>query len=356
MLPVYKFEYRHVSTKQYRIYYEKAQLLLSEISAVQSIPVQNLTYKDIISYFTANYNIHFSFFDLDPLKKRENRSWARAVPNKGWIKYKDVIKDASFTGLDEEIVKRVSGFTIPDGNRVLIMINQDCVFPRLIFTILHELCHFYFHINNELNQDVFVSLTGDKLEGKYSKEMIPFEDEANNIASMLFCPKQKLEEMLLNDMKFKYMCRAVGMSGPAMHNRFLNYFEHILEMPHSLALKNVWSARNGDRQVRNLVKYKIRALKKREEAERIETLELIKLQSAYVDKLNASPFWQSIISDEEEYCDEFSPEYLIHNPGEEYLDAIKLQYTFPNPLEEYTEDFKTDYLVSDPWNEYKPFK
>lgn len=330
--------------------------MLTEISNSRSVPIHELTYMDIIAYFTANYNIHFSFFDIDPMKIPRNKRWAYAFPKKIWIRYKNVIKNASFSALDDEIVKRVSGFTIPDGNRTLLMINQNCVFPRLIFTILHELCHFYFHVNNDLKQDVFVSLTSDKLEGKYSKEMIPFEDEANNIASMLFCPKQQLEEMLLHDMKFIDMCRTIGMSVPAMHNRFLNYFEHMLGMDHQLAVRNVWKARHGDRQVRNLVKYKIRALRKKEEADRNETLALIKLQSEYIDKINANPFWQSIIPNDEEYNDEFASEYMTYNPGEEYLEAIKLQYTFPNLLEEYAEDLKTDYLISDPWNEYKPFK
>ena len=350
-----QFEYRQVSTEQYTIYYKKAQKLLEEVSTFLSVPIPELAYTDIITYFEMNYNIHFSFFDIDPIKKHGNRKWVRALSNKGWIRYKEVIKNASFSALDEEIVKRVSGFTIPNGHRVLIMINQNCVFPRLIFTILHELCHFYFHINNELKTDVFVSLTNDKLEGNYSKEMIPFEDEANNIASILFCPKQKLEEMLLSNMNFKQMCHNVGMSVPAMHNRLLNYFEHVLRMVNPLALKTVWGVRSGDLQALSLVKRRIKALQK-EESDRNEALELLKMQSAYIDKLNASPFWNSIVGGVEEYNKELASEYLSPELGEEYVEVFKPPYPFPNPIEEeHAKELRDEYLVSDLWDDFNPF-
>ena len=251
------YEYRSVSTEQYSKYFEKAQNLLMDVSDASSLPIQKLDYSDIINYFQKNFNLHFSFYDIDPMEKYGNQRWVRTIPSKNWIRYKNTISGASFSVLDKEIVERVSGFTIPNGKRTLIMINQDCRFPRLIFTILHELCHFYYHVRDKSKADVFVSLTSEKIEGNYLKEMIPFEDEANNIASMIFCPMQKLEEMLLIKMSFSEMCGYVGMRTPAMHNRLLNYFEHILHMPHQVALRIVLGFRSRDTQTINLIVNKI---------------------------------------------------------------------------------------------------
>lgn len=248
-----EYEYRPVSTEQYSKYFEKAQSLLKDISDDSSLPIQKLNYKDIIKYFQENFNLHFSFYDIDPIEKCGNKSWVRAIPTNGWIRYKNLIPGASFSSLDKEIVERVSGFTIPNGKRTLIMINQNCSFQRLVFTILHEMCHFYYHVRDELKAAVFVSLTSEKIEGNYSKEMIPFEDEANNIASMIFCPTQKLEEMLLIKMSFREMCAYAGMSTPAMHNRLLNYLEHVQRMPHEVALNYVLKFRKRDTQTINLI-------------------------------------------------------------------------------------------------------
>ncbi|MFQ7235202.1 MAG: ImmA/IrrE family metallo-endopeptidase [Enterococcus hulanensis] len=313
------YEYRPISTDQYFSYNFKAQVLLRDISLRVNIPIQKLNYADIIAYFQKNFNLHFSFYDTDPVKKHEKyrkQRWVQSIPSTGWIKYKKIIPGASFSVLDEEIVDRVSGFTIPDGKRTLIMINQDCTFPRLVFTILHELCHFYFHIRDNLKKEVFVSLTSDKLEGNYSEEMIPFEDEANNIGSMLFCSEQILEEMLLTKMKFSEMCNYIGMSEPAMHNRLLNYLEHVHKLPHGMALYYVLKFRKRDIYTVNLIISKIRAIYKEREKQE-ETLQLIKMQSVYVDKLKGTPFWDTIL-EEMNYLKE--PLYNYYSEPKRYRD------------------------------------
>lgn len=256
-----KFEYRHVFTKEYNFYLEKANELLNTISFDLSKDIIDLSYQDIICYFQSNYNIHFAFFEANPLEFPENNSWEvdKIENDQSWIKHKNLISNASFEFLDNEIVERISGITIPHGDRTLIFINQDRPFRRIIFTILHELCHYYFHIRNNSKALIFTSLNSEQLEGKYSDELIPFENEANIIGSILFCPTEKLEHMLLCSYNFKDMCRYTQMSESAMHNRLLNYFKHILHLNNQNALNFVLKIRNGQSHIYGPINYKISA-------------------------------------------------------------------------------------------------
>ena len=255
-----------------------------------------LRYDDIINYFRINFNIHFAFFEADPTELYGDEGWPETQPDSSWIKYKDTIQGADFCFLDSEIVDRISGVTIPEGNRTLILINQDRVYPRIIFTILHELCHFYFHIRDKDKKQAFVSLTNDQIDGQYSEELIPFENEANIIGSILFCSGERLEYMLAKKYTFKDMCRNTGMSEPAMHNRLLNYIEHALRLPFRLALNYVLKFRSEDPKTRQILRYKVKQQIDQRAANK-ETETLIKIQSAYVDKLKGSSFWGEIVEE-----------------------------------------------------------
>ncbi|WP_242387289.1 ImmA/IrrE family metallo-endopeptidase [Enterococcus gallinarum] len=288
-----KYEYQHVTTNEYLEYAKKANNLLSAISYSQKIGLKDINFQNIIEFFQSKFNIHFVFFDVDPTQKDEH---ATPQSDSSWIKYKDVLSEASFQFLPMDIVTRISGITIPKGKRTLIMINQNRVLQRVIFTILHELCHFYFHILDGKKRQVFVSLNNDQIEGQYSQELLPFENEANNIASILFCPTKRLEYMLIKKYSFKDMCRHTGMSEPAMHNRLLNYFEHILLLPNHLALSYVVKLRKQNISIYHSIIYKINA-KINEEKILIEKATIIALQNAYVDKYGCVPFWQDIFAE-----------------------------------------------------------
>ncbi|MGX7132384.1 ImmA/IrrE family metallo-endopeptidase [Enterococcus songbeiensis] len=292
-----KFEYQHVFTDEYEIYSKKAKLLLTDISAELDKKIIDLNYLDIINFFHSRYNIHFSFFEADPSEFIED-PWEEIVPDKTWINHKNqnLLPNADFVFLDYDIVKRVSGVTIPNGKRTLILINQDRVIQRIIFTVLHELCHFYFHIRDENKKQIFVSLTNDQIEGKYSKELIPFENEANIIGSLLFCPTEKLEYMLIQNYSFSKMAHEVGMSESAMHNRLLNYIEHVQKTNEHLALKYVLKFRYDEPTIDQRIKYNIE-MNRRELKLTNEEKALVKMQAAYIDKLGTNTFWSEIFTD-----------------------------------------------------------
>lgn len=125
------------------------------------------------------------------------------------------------------------------------MLNQVMPKQRIIFTILHELVHLHFHNTNQKKYLIFAS----KFSGVYPSEMIPFEDEANVIASLLFCSTEQLETFLLRKSSFSYICSQTCMSKSALHNRLLNYFQHILTMSYQQALAYVLRLRENEKKL-----------------------------------------------------------------------------------------------------------
>lgn len=240
-----KGEYRVVDSNVYKKCLNLANELLNQISAQSQIPVSKIFPKDIILYFETNYDINFSFFESQ----------------KNEIIYKDLVQNPDFIILDDSLVNRTSGLTMPKKERTLIFINQSMPLTRIKFTILHELMHLHFH-KLEDNKKVFTS----KFSGKYSDDVLPFEDEANIIASLLFCSTQKVEMLLTRNYSFDKIRVATGMSIKGLHSRLLNYLHHILGLSNSEALELVLKLRDNDYkttiQIKHLVNNKNNQLRK----------------------------------------------------------------------------------------------
>ncbi|MDM7509265.1 ImmA/IrrE family metallo-endopeptidase [Lactococcus lactis] len=258
-----KVEYRVVDSNVYNKCLNLANELLNQISAQSQIPVPKIFPKDIILYFESNYDINFSFFES---KKNE-------------IIYKDLVQNPDFIILDDSLVNRTSGLTIPKKDRTLIFINQSMPLTRIKFTILHELTHLHFH-KLEDNKKVFTS----KFSGKYSDDVLPFEDEANIIASLLFCLTQKLEMLLTRNYSFDKIRSITGMSIKGLHSRLLNYLHHTLRLSNSEALELVLKLRDNDYkttiQIKHLVNNKNNQIRKH------KTI-LIKISRGFVIEQNA---------------------------------------------------------------------
>lgn len=150
---------------------------------------------------------------------------------------------------------------MPKKERALIFINQSMPLTRIKFTILHELTHLHFH-KLEDNRKVFTS----KFSGKYSDDVLPFEDEANIIASLLFCSTPKLEMLLTRNYSFDKIKSITGMSIKGLHSRLLNYLHHILRLSNSKALEIVLKFRDNDYkttiEIKHLVNNKNNQLRK----------------------------------------------------------------------------------------------
>lgn len=213
-----EIEYKKVTSEFYMECCQKTDELLVKIVKFVDKSISTLNYSDVIAYFEANYDILFTFFDHDFRKKK--------------IRFNDLVSKSEIIYQDETIIKNISGVTIPKEGRILILLNQretNC--KRIIFTLLHELVHLYYHLHDEKHKSAFASMVENQFatEKIYIPEAVPLEDEANVIASILFCPRERLESLLIHGCTFKDIMKKTGMSQPALHNRMLNYFEHILD-------------------------------------------------------------------------------------------------------------------------------
>lgn len=215
-----KFEYKLVDPPIYNKCLSKTNDLLKQVAIYTKKQELSITPKDIILYFESIYDITFTFFDKDCSLR--------------YIKFKHLVHKTEFITLHESLVNQMSGVTIPEDKRFVIMLNQTMPLSRIIFTILHELCHLHFH-ELEKNRRIFAS----KFSGKYPKELIPFEDEANITASLLFCPTTKLETLLTRNYSFNKIKSITNMSRKALHSRLLNYLVHIIGLSHKKALSLV---------------------------------------------------------------------------------------------------------------------
>lgn len=245
-------EYRTVSDSSYKEYMEMASILLDDIASYSNKKKKCIIYSDIISYFENTYDILFTFFEV----KKNNK----IIPSTDLIKHKNLVRNEKFKFLDDDLASKISGVTIPNkhNNKIIIMLNQVMPKQRIIFTILHELVHLHFHNTNQKKHLIFAS----KFSGVYPSEMIPFEDEANVIASLLFCSTEQLEAFLLQKSTFNSICSQTGMSKSAMHNRLLNYFHHVLNMNYKHALDYVLKFREGEKGISYEIETIISQLKK----------------------------------------------------------------------------------------------
>lgn len=231
-----QFEYRAVSPKFYNQCLTKANTLLDQISKALKKPKIKITPLDIIEYFEINYNILFTFFE--------------EAPSHNINKFEGLVRNSSFECVNIKLANRLPGFTYPSNGRIVIMVNQTLPRSRVIYTILHELCHLYFH-NIEENKKIFAS----KFYGNYSNSVLPYEDEANVIASILFCPTTKLESLFYNSYSFNKIALVTNMSNKALHNRLINYLYYILRLPRPQALELVLGLKNNNQKASDKIKY-----------------------------------------------------------------------------------------------------
>lgn len=234
-----QFEYRAVSPKFYTQCLTKSNLLLDQISETLNKPKIKITPLDIIDFFETNYNILFTFFE--------------EAPSHNINKFEGLVKNSSFECVNIKLANRLPGFTYPSNGRIVIMVNQTLPRSRVIYTILHELCHLYFH-NIEENKKIFAS----KFYGNYSNRVLTYEDEANVIASILFCPTTKLESLFYNNYSFNKIALVTNMSNKALHNRLINYLYYILRIPRPQALELVLGLKNNNQKASDKIKYLVR--------------------------------------------------------------------------------------------------
>lgn len=213
------FEYRQVGHINYLNYKRKANSLLDVISVWANLPVTEITFIEVINYFTEKFDIEIVYFESheELLNTRFEfvNNYAR--------------------GVSPVFLERVSGFTIKEVGRdsYKVFIQRFQNFQRLVFTILHEFAHIQFHIKNERYSQLVSTV---EIDGEYPPELLPFEDEANVIASILYLNDLKLFEYLQSGNPFDVIVSKHRMSRKALHCRLLNYLIYDLNVSPNYAL------------------------------------------------------------------------------------------------------------------------
>lgn len=222
MLLVYNsqtFEYRQIEASDYSLYRENANYLLSLISDWANISLSEITYEEVIDFFIEKFDIEIVYFD-----KKED-----------WFYNHSPYVHEHQIEVTKTFVKRVSGFTITNGKTFKIFLQNFTNRQRIIYTLLHELVHIFFHCTNDNYMQIFASM---EVDGHYPKEIIPFEDEANVIASFLYLNETKLIEYLDEGCSFDMILSRHNISRRALHNRLNNYLIYSLELNPQVALNN----------------------------------------------------------------------------------------------------------------------
>lgn len=266
-------EYRKLNSEIYKKYLQNALTLISKIAEYFSIAEEDITYKETIRYFESNYNIYFHYLAYDyALDFWADTDITEIEASQADVKFPDIVSSATIEYVDCVFLSKCSGLTIPFDDKYFVSINQHNVpKSRVIFTILHELSHIYCHLENKDKKRVYVSLAGDHLS-KYPKEIIPFEDEANTVASLLFLNDKRLEKYLKNEMQFKEILKESGMSESALHNRIKNYFMYNLDFLECELLGMLLNYREGDDELLKVFNLKMMSKSLREFLKEAESI------------------------------------------------------------------------------------
>lgn len=226
---------------------ETAYQILNRVAAFSKLPLSDLSYSHIISYFEEHYPIIFNFYDFDEFGAFYPEL-PPALPSNKEIKFKNLVKRKSFTYQSKYICENCAGMTYPDTerNRYVVSISQrKATKGRIIFTILHELSHIFCHLAHSQNSSIYLSLATDKMIGNYPPDLLALEQEADTVASLLYLPDEKLGKAIQFGKSFADLQTETDISTPALHNRLMDYLTHTVGYSNSYSLKFVMDYRKG---------------------------------------------------------------------------------------------------------------
>lgn len=209
----------------YAAYDEKANGLLDDAAYWHDTMSILLNPVDVISYLIRVFDIHFIGFTVVPAVFSNLR--ASKAANYPVDFDKIVLVDSAFTST-------VDGFTEALNDHFVVFLNLDLDNGRRgLFTLLHELVHIRFHLAEPQYYSMCAKLAPNQ---KYPEELLPYEDEANAIASILLINDDQLFEELASGTGFDDMADAHYMSHSALHNRLKNYLAYTVGANKALGL------------------------------------------------------------------------------------------------------------------------
>lgn len=199
----------------------------------------NLDYDTYFEYHDQSYQVIEKVADYYRLELKDLR----------WDHYRDYAIDVENIkivpyGFGHVSSKLLSANILKMGDAVGISYNTSMVDGRQRFSILHEIGHFFFDLNQEEYRQGFSEL----LNGSgYSEEDMPREQRANVFASLAMANNEALRECLKNGMSFSKMCNEFQLSNAALYVRLFDLLTKLFRLNPNIARQAVNSYRySGD--------------------------------------------------------------------------------------------------------------
>lgn len=243
MLNPEAFEYRNMSNDDYNSTEYVAEGIASATCLYKNKSMMDIDYHDVLDYFNYSHNLKFVSFGT-------NANFVDQCVNMrklgiGSVKYSEI---------DPVFQDAVCGFTIPTAKRAIVLLNGSLYYPRLVFTVLHELSHVFSFYTNPSYLKAFTILNSSDPASTYPEEILPYENAANAMASNLLINTPALCRSLTTGTTFNQLIKKYTISQSALHNRIWDYLVHYLEWDQQIAYNFLMKYRYQGTDGANLMK------------------------------------------------------------------------------------------------------
>src|SRR5699024_1892889 len=192
--------------------------ILSAICFYTHLNTNQISYHDVIRYFVEFQLVRYIFFEENTIFDSPINARKLGTPV------------TEFKMVDPVFSNCVCGFTVPTEQTSIVFLNGSLHYPRLVFTALHELSHVFRFRSNPTYLKAFAKLNPDDPSSKYPKDLLPFEDSANVMASNFLLNSDALTFDIRNQATFIDLEKKYVISEKALHNRIHDYLTHTLHM------------------------------------------------------------------------------------------------------------------------------
>ncbi len=130
-----------------------------------------------------------------------------------------ICKELNLACFEADLDDGLSGLLLKEGENYSIYVNNNHAFSRQRFTIAHEIGHYVSYLMNSFSKDEL------EKEGRFEDKAVTFrkngaysdaETEANMIAAELLMPKEKVAELLKQELSPEEMADLFYVSPSAM--------------------------------------------------------------------------------------------------------------------------------------------
>lgn len=244
-----KIEYSLVDDELYMDYLCFANSLIAKIAFAYHIHPTEVRYYHAINFLITHTSVNsLSIFFNKPIGLENVTSQERLTKSKiqdfNYYLYKSKIfhlKAKNASVVESKLSEELYGYSFFFSFGAILGINfsENNVWPRIIFTFLHELIHVYLGDHYPKYRESAIVISQEKLSNmKLPDKLVDLETEANIIASLLYVPECSLVTEILRS-PFNKLEAIYNISDTALFNRLHNFFKYSCHVKDSVA---IWAA------------------------------------------------------------------------------------------------------------------